>query len=143
MENLIDKQVNQTEERELEIIEKIPENKLKEALAFYEKSTSMEIYVRIPFIIIAILFLIHNFLLAGNSYNIDTYNKIKNTEMTILALILAAVFIIAGIAIYNTSQFKERIRTFGKQYNINKKVLQEEFNALSIHLYGGRGLTGL
>lgn len=132
---------NNTNATNIELLEKVPENTLKKALDYYAQSTKMSIYVRIPFFILAILFLIHNFVLAGKSYPINTYNTIKNTELTIVGILILIGIIMAGIAMSNNSKLKKVLIEISKRYHINIIKTQEEFNAIAVNLYGGNGFT--
>ncbi|GAA3517330.1 hypothetical protein GCM10022393_34300 [Aquimarina addita] len=130
---------NDAEEIQLEIIEKTPSNTLEEPLLLYSQSTAMESYVKIPFILIGVFFLIHNVFLAGRSYAYDTYEMIKTVELSIVGIIVLTVFIMAGIAMSKNHKLKKKLIEISHQYHIDIIKVQEEFNALAIHLYGGRG----
>ncbi len=130
-----------TEEIKFEIIEKVPKDKLQIPLDLYGESAAMETYVRIPFLLIGVLFLIHNIFLAGRSFDYETYENIKNIEISIVGIIVLAVFIIAGIAMSKNSTVKKELKEIAKRYNIKTEVVQEEFSALAVHMYGGRGVV--
>jgi len=130
-----------TEVVELEIIEKLPKKSLEELLSYYANSTNMETYVKIPFALIAVFFLIHNVFIAGRSFVIDTYNTIKSIEIFIVVVLASAIFIIAIIAMNNNSKLKKGLLEASKRYNIKVEDTQEEFNILALSLYGGRGVV--
>ncbi len=132
---------NSQEEIKFEIIAKVPKEKLQVPLDLYGESAAMETYVRIPFLLIGVLFLIHNIFLAGRSYDYNTYENIKNIEISIVGIIVLAVFIIAGIAMSKNSAVKKELKEIAKRYNIKTEVVQEEFSALAVHMYGGRGVV--
>ena len=137
MENSKDTQ----EEVILELIGKIPENELNKALAFHEESANMKTYVRIPFLIIAVGFLIHNVFLAGKTYDIETYNNIQTIEMFIVGICVLVVLVFAIKAMNANSKIKKSLSEFSKKYTTNikeKKELVNEFNILATHLYGAR-----
>jgi len=131
----------QAEVVELEIIEKLPKNSLEELLSLYASSASMETYVKIPFALVAILFLIHNVFLAGKSFAIDTYNTIQNAEISIVAIIVLSIFVMAIMAMSKNSKLKTGLKEASKRYNIKIETVQNEFNALALSLYGGRGVV--
>ncbi len=127
-------------EVQLEILEILPEQMLQEMLGIYKTSANMESYVKIPFFIIGVFFLIHNIFIAGRSYNYDTYNTIKTTEFSIVGIIVVVVCIMAGIAIDKNLKLKKRLTNASKTYNVSLEKMQEEFSGIAIHLYGGRGI---
>ncbi|TSE03474.1 hypothetical protein [Aquimarina algiphila] len=128
------------QEVQLEIIEKLPKQILQEMLDIYKKSAEMESYVKIPFLIIGVFFLIHNIFIAGRSYSYDTYNTIKTTEFSIVGIIVIVVFIMAGIAIDKNLKLKKKLTNASKTYNISLETMQNEFSGIAANLYGGRGV---
>lgn len=129
-----------TENQKLQNLEKIPADELKNPLKLYSESTSMETYVKIPFLLIGVLFLIHNIFLAGRGYDYDTYETIKTTEFSIVGIIVLSIFIIAGIAMNRNSRVNEALKEVSKKHNIALEKIQDEFSTLAIQLYGGRGV---
>lgn len=129
------------EEVKFEIIEKVPKEKLQIPLDLYGESAAMETYVRIPFLLIGILFLIHNVFLAGRSFDYQTYENIKLTELSIVGVIVLVVFIMAGITMSKNSTVKKELTEISKRYHIKPEIVQEEFSALAVHMYGGRGVV--
>ena len=83
----------------------------------------METYVKIPFLIIAILFFIHIFFIAGKTYNIETYDSIMNTELIIVGLVVAVVIVIAVKAMSLNSKLKNSLKEWNKRYVIKKKII--------------------
>lgn len=132
---------NTTKQPKIELIEKVPENILSDALDIYKTITEMTAYVKIPFAVIAVIFLIHNIFIAGKSYAIDTYNNILHTELAIVGIIAVVVFIIAGITIKNNIKLKKTLTEISKRYHINISKTQEEFNTIAVTIYGGNGFT--
>ena len=130
-----------TEEIELKSLETLPKEKTQEMMDLYGASMSMETYAKLCFAIIFVLVLIHNIFIAGNSYALDTYDTIMAVELSIVGVILLAVFIIAGIAMSKSSQLKKLIIENSKRYNLKKQELGDEFSLIAVHLYGGRGIT--
>ena len=126
---------------ELQIIEKLPKKSLQELLTYYVNSVNMETYVKIPFALIAVLFLGHNVFLAGRSFDMNTYDMIKNVELSIVVLIVIAIITIAIIAMNNTSKLKSELLKVSKRYTIKVEDVEEEFNILAVSLYGGRGVV--
>ncbi|WP_064967731.1 hypothetical protein [Tenacibaculum ovolyticum] len=124
-----------------EIIEKVPKEKLQVPLKLYAESAAMESYVKLPFLLVGALFLIHNVFIAGNSYSYSTYKNIKNIEISIIGIIVLAIFIMAGIAMNKNSKTKKALKEISKRYTIKTETVQEEFSALAIHMYGGRGVV--
>ncbi|WP_103867533.1 hypothetical protein [Aquimarina sp. I32.4] len=131
---------NTSEKPQLEIIEKVPTDILQIPLKLYSESTAMETYVKIPFLLIGVLFLIHNIFLAGRSFAYNTYETIKTVELSIVGVIVIVVFVIAGIAINKNSKVNKHLKEISKKYNIILEITQDEFSALAIHMYGGRGV---
>ncbi|MBJ2174826.1 hypothetical protein JBL43_11300 [Aureibaculum sp. A20] len=127
-------------EVELDTLSKLSETELKSSLEVYKSLADMETYVKLPFLGIGILVLIHNVFLAGKSYELSTYNTIMNTEMTIGGILLLIVFTMAGIAISKTSKLKNEIKQYGKKHHIKKQILAEEFSLVATQLYGGSGI---
>ncbi|WP_237275766.1 hypothetical protein [Tenacibaculum ovolyticum] len=124
-----------------EIIEKVPKEKLQVPLKLYAESAAMESYVKLPFLLVGVLFLIHNVFIVGNSYSYSTYKNIKNIEISIIGIIVLAIFIMAGIAMNKNSKTKKALKEISKRYTIKTATVQEEFSALAIHMYGGRGVV--
>ena len=126
---------------ELKSLEALPQEKTQEMMDLYGASMDMETYAKLCFALIFVLVLIHNIFIAGNSYAIDTYDTIMAVELSIVGVIILAVFIIAGIAMSKLSQLKNLIIENSKRNNLKKQELGEEFSFLAVHLYGGRGIT--
>ncbi len=125
----------------LELIGKIPESELNKVLALHEQSANMKSYVRIPFLIIGVGFLIHNVFLAGKTYDMTTYNNIQTIEMSIVGICLLVVLVLAIKAMNANSKIKKTLLEFGEKYTTNlkeQKELEKEFNILATHLYGAR-----
>ncbi len=141
MDQINNSEENATEEVKFEIIEKVPKEKLQIPLDLYGKSAAMETYVRIPFLLIGVLFLIHNIFLAGKSFDYQTYENIKNIEISIIGIVVLTIFIMAGIAMSKNSAVKKELKEIAKRYHIKTEVVQEEFSALAVHMYGGRGVV--
>jgi len=137
---LIMQNKEETEEKELEIIEKLPSELLSEHLGKYAKSANLEGYAKIGLIIFPVLVLIHNIFIAGRSYDYQTYESIKNTEITIVGILVAILIILAIIAMVINSNLNESLAESAKRYGIKKELMEEEFSLLAIHLYGGRGV---
>lgn len=133
-------QENNLEKEQLQILEKINKEELDAILGLYRESRSMESYVKIPFLLFGVLVLIHNIFIAGNSYDYETYDNIKAIELLIVGVIVFIIFIIAGMAMSKNSKIKELLRKTSEKHNISLEKIQEEFSALGIHLYGGRGV---
>lgn len=132
---------NEQEEVTFEIIEKVPKEKLQVPLDHYGKSAAMEAYVKIPFLLIGVGVLLHNIFLAGRSFDYETYENIKTFELSVVGIIVLVVFVLAGIAISNNLSVKKELNEISKRYHIKPETVQEEFSALAIHLYGGRGVV--
>ncbi|MCL5128386.1 MULTISPECIES: hypothetical protein [unclassified Algibacter] len=130
-----------TLEIELKSLDAVPTDKTQEMLSLYVVSLGMETYAKLCFAVIFILILVHNIFIAGNSYELDTYDTIMAVELSIVGVIILAVFIIAGIAMSKLSQLKNLIIENSKRNNLKKQELGEEFSFLAVHLYGGRGIT--
>jgi hypothetical protein len=47
----------------------------------------------------------------------------------------------AGIAMNKNSKTKKALKEISKRYTIKTATVQEEFSALAIHMYGGRGVV--
>jgi len=114
---------------------------IKETLNLYSKSINLETYVKVVFAIIAVLVLMHNIFIAGNSYDYSTYENIKTIELSIVGIMVLIIFIIAGIAMSNNSKVTRQLKEASKRYTVKLETVQEEFNALAIHYYGGRGVV--
>ncbi|WP_103866779.1 hypothetical protein [Aquimarina sp. I32.4] len=135
---------NKTEEKKdlkMHIVNNVPSSELEDILTLYSRSVAIESYVKIPFIFIAVLFLVHNIFLAGRSFDYSTYETIKTVELSIAGVIVIVVFIMAGIAIDKNIKVNKLLKQIGTQYHIDIQTVQDEFNAIAIHLFGGRGVT--
>jgi len=137
----MDNKEQNSEVVKLQIVEKLPKKSMEELLTYYANSLNMESYVKIPFALIAILFLGHNVFLAGRSFDINTYDTIKNVELSIVVLIVMSIIAIAIIAMNNTSKLKSGLLEASKRYSIKVEDVQDEFNVLALSLYGGRGIV--
>lgn len=132
---------NQTTEIiSLKNLETLPKQQIEEMLQLYSASKNMETYAKIAFGVIAVLFLIQNVFIAGKSYPIDTYDTIMAVELSIVGIIVLAVFVIAGIAIAKSSKLKDQIVENSKKYQIKKQDLAEEFSLIAMRMYGGNGI---
>ncbi|WP_108868641.1 hypothetical protein [Aquimarina aquimarini] len=135
---------NKTEENKdlkMHIVDNVPSGELEDILTLYSKSVAIESYVKIPFIFIAVLFLVHNIFIAGKSFDYNTYDAIKTVELCIVGIIVIVVFIMAGIAIDKNLKVNKSLKQIGVKYHIDIQTVQDEFNAIAIHLFGGRGIT--
>ena len=70
-------QQDNSEQHQLEIIEKVPDNELETPLNLYSVFRNLEMYVKIPFVLIAVLILIHTIFIARKSYDYNIYEFIK------------------------------------------------------------------
>ena len=134
-------EITTEEEVKFEIVEKIPKEKLQEVLKIYSESAAMEAYVKLPFLGFGVLVLIHNIFLAGKSFDYSTYENIKNIEISIVAILVFIIIIIAVIAMKKNASVKNELKEISKRYGIKKEIVQDEFSALAMHLYGGRGVV--
>lgn len=130
-----------TEEVQFEIIEKVPKEKLQVPLQLYADSAAMESYVKLPFLGFGILFLIHNVFLAGRSFDYRTYENIKTIELSVVGILMLVIIVMAVIAMNKNAKVKSELKEIGKRYAIKTEIVQEEFSALAIHFYGGRGVV--
>jgi len=130
-----------SEDNKFEIVEKVPNEKIQSLLKLYSESTSMEAYVKIPFLLCGVMVLIHNVFIAGKSYDYSTCESIKTIELSIVGVLVGIVIVIAIIAMIKNAEIKKGLLEITKRYNIKKEIVQEEFNALGVHLYGGRGVV--
>ncbi len=130
----------QNEEVKFEIVDKVPKEKIQNSLKLYSESAAMETFVKIPFVLFAVLVLIHNVFLAGKSYDYQTYENIKTIELSVVVLLVIAIVIMAIIAMSKNATIKKELKEISNRYGIKKEIVQNEFSALAMHLYGGRGV---
>ncbi len=128
-------------EQQLELYTKVPKDTLQKALSYYSKSTQIGIYVKFPFVLIAIMVVVHNIFIAGKSYNINTYDTILYTELTIVGIIVTIVIIMGIIAIINNLKLKTQLTYISDRYKINSEKVQDQFNLIAVSTYGGQGFT--
>lgn len=133
-------ETNNINNSETAAIEKTPNKTLEKPLDLYREYANIEAYVKIPFLIIGIGFLLHNVFLAGKSFDIDTYDRIMTIELSIVGIIVAVVFVMAGMAISKNSKLNKELKEIAKKHGIPKETMQNEFSALAIHYFGGRGV---
>ncbi|MFL0100296.1 hypothetical protein [Tenacibaculum maritimum] len=133
--------IENREVKTLEITEKVPNELVAEQLEIYEKYSNIEGYAMIIFVAFPVLVLIHNFLIAGRSYEYEVYETIKTIELSIVGVLIAVTLIIAMIAIRLQRQLNKSLEATAKKYAIKIEVMEKEFNILSVYLYGGRGVT--
>jgi len=131
---------NITQEIELTSLESLPKEKTQEMMDLYGDSMSMETYAKICFALIVLFVLGHNLFIAGNSYDLETYDIIMTVELSIVAIVIVAILIVAGLAMSKLSQLKKLIIETSKKHNLKKQELGVEFNFIAVQLYGGRGI---
>lgn len=125
---------------QLETLDRLGKDQLQTAIDNYGKSANMEGYAKIALIVFPVLFLIHNVFLAGRTYDMDTYDFIMNTEMSIIGIIVFIIIVLAIRAWHFKSVTKDILNEEAKRKKINKTKLQEEFSILAVHYYGGEGV---
>jgi len=129
----------ETEEKEIVLLTKVSKEYLESSLSYYKKRTKMGAYIKVVFISLAVLFLFHNIFIAGNSYEIGTYDTIMYIELGIVGVIILIGFVISGIAISNSLKLKKELTEMGERYKVDILQVQDEFNLIAVNLYGGPG----